>query len=171
MFEDIKAAFSAAIAADGDQGVSKSLMREAVIEARAAIKYMEASLAKSEKKLYHENRGLEDATRRGGLAAEIGDRETVEVAQRFAAQHGEKVEILQRKIEVQNAELALARREEKSMTNQLKSAQRGGARVRSGDGDAPSGRIEDALENEIEQRDNESLASRQLEELKRRMGK
>lgn len=172
MFEDIKAAFNSALGADtGDQGVSKSLMREAVIEARAAIKYMEESLAKSEEKLGRESRSLEDALRRGGLAAGIGDQETVDVAERFAAQHGEKVEVLQRKIEAQNAELAIARREEISMTNQLKTAQRGGPGVRSGAGESTPGRNEDALEYEIEQRDNESLARRQLEELKRRMGK
>ena len=121
MFEDIKAAFNAALdAAGGDQSVSKSLMREAVIEARSAIKYLEESLAKSEAKLERERKNLEDATRRGGLAAEIGDQETVDVAESFAAKHREKVEIVGRKVEAQKAELAIARREEKSMTAQLK---------------------------------------------------
>ncbi len=171
MFEEIKAAFNAALdAAGGDQGASKSLMRDAVIEARSAIKYMEEALIRSEKKLARETKSLEDATRRGRLAAEIEDSETVQIAEQFAAKHREKVEVLQRKVEAQKAELAIARREEQSMTAQLKSPQHGGPRVNSGAWS--SSRASDAaLEQEIEQTDSEALARRQLEELKRRMGK
>jgi hypothetical protein len=173
MFEDIKAAFNSALdSAAGNEGVSKSLMREAVIEARSAIKYLEESLAKAEAKLKRELKNLDDATRRGGMAAGIGDQETVEVAERFATKHREKVEILERKVDAQKEELAVARREENSMTAQLKAAQRGGPQVRAGSsGSFAPGDNDGALEEEIEKEDSQSLAARQLEELKRRMGK
>lgn len=170
MFEDIKAAFNAALdAAIGDQGPSTSLMRDAVIEARAAIKYMEEGLEKSSRKLARESRNLEDAERRGRLASEIGDGETVRIAEKFAAKHREKVEVLTRKVEAQKAELEIARRDVGEMTRQLKAAQRGGPGV--SPGASASSHEADSLGATMDRDMKESFAERQLEELKRKMGK
>ena len=181
MFEDIKAAFDAALdAAMGNSVGSVSLMRDAVIEAKAALKYMEEGLANTEAKLAAEARNLEDAIRRGGMAEDIGDEETASIAEEFAARHREKVEVLERKLEAQRAEMDIARREVRDMTNQLRSAQRGspgmasgrsaGSGVGVGDGTG-GGDGGEALRSELDQHAKESFAQRQLEELKRRMGK
>jgi hypothetical protein len=179
VFEDIRAAFESALdAAMGNTVGSVSQMRDAVIEAKAALKYMEEGLANTEAKLSAEARNLEDAVRRGGMAADIGDEETASIAEEFAARHREKVGVLERKLEAQRSEMDIARREVREMTEQLKAAQRGtpgmsssrSAGVGAGDGEG-GGDGGEALRSELDQHAKETFAQRQLEELKRRMGK
>src|SRR2546426_12558708 len=68
-----------------------------VVEAKLAVEDTRAALARAERDLADERRRLADAERRGRLAAEIQDGETVEVAQRFAAKHRERVGVLEHK--------------------------------------------------------------------------
>src|SRR5207247_139060 len=67
---------------------------------------------------------LADAERRGRLAAEIQDQETVAVAGRFAAKHRERVGVLERKLAALNDELALYERELADMQAQLARVER-----------------------------------------------
>ena len=99
-------------------------MREAVIEAGAAVLEMRVGLARTERELAAERQRLADAERRGRLAAEIQDGETVDVAQRFAAKHRERVVVLERKLLAQRDELALAERERAEMQADLARAER-----------------------------------------------
>ncbi|MBI4420056.1 MAG: hypothetical protein HY560_04455, partial [Gemmatimonadetes bacterium] len=101
-----------------------SRMRDAVIAARAALPRMREQIGATEKELAVERRHLMDAERRGRLAGEIGDQETVRVAQHFAGKHADRVSVLERKLAAQRDELALAERELADMTEQLKAAER-----------------------------------------------
>src|SRR5207247_9930768 len=65
-----------------------------------------------------------DAERGGGLASEIQDREAVEVAQRFAAKHRGRAEVLAKKLAALPGELALYERELGDMQAQLGRAER-----------------------------------------------
>src|SRR3989449_2649838 len=73
-------------------------MREAVVEAKLAVGETREAVARTERDLTQERQRLADAERRGRLAAEIQDRETVDVAQRFAAKHRERAAVLEEKL-------------------------------------------------------------------------
>ncbi len=143
-------------------------MRSAVLEARAAIRRLEQEVGSTTAALAGEREQLLAAQRRGRLAEGIGDRETAEVARRFAAKHSERVALLERKLNVQRQELSLLERELAEMVEQLGRAEER-ARVGSGTGDG--GEDEELLRYRMERAAREALAQEQLEALKRRMGR
>lgn len=100
-------------------------LREAVIEARVGITTMRDALAATERELAVERKHLADAERRGRLAAEVPDPETVGLAERFAARHRERVAVLERKLVVQREELELAQREVTEMAEEYRRAAAG----------------------------------------------
>lgn len=97
-------------------------MREELVETKARIPELEALIESLERRRDEERRRAEDCVRRAGQAERAGDAETVEVAERFARRHLARVEVLERKVETAEAELALRRREAAEMTEQLKQA-------------------------------------------------
>ena len=186
MFERLKQAINAALdAAAGDPGAALSQMREAVIQARASIEAMRQGVQQTEQRLTHERQLLADAERRGRLARGIEDSETADVAERFAAKHRERVEVLTRKLDAQQSELALAEREFGEMKTQLSEAERqrpasdAARSVESAWRDleaAGVGRPETDVEGErlrsqLDRSAREARAEEQLQELKRKMGK
>lgn len=100
-------------------------LREALLEARVGITDLREALAATERELAAERQYLTDAERRGRLAAQVPDAETVAVAARFAARHRERVQVLERKLGVQRDELALAEREVQEMAAQYRGTVRG----------------------------------------------
>ena len=182
MFERLRAAIDAALKAATPGQNLRDLtgqMRQAVVELRVAVSRMKEDLATTDRQLDAERRNREDAERRGKLAAGIGDKETVEVADRFSAKHGERVGVLEQKLASQRAELALAERELEEMTGQLKTAS-----IRSGRSDAAWRDIEAAggtrpetdladelLKSRMDRKAREAAAEDQLRELKKKMGK
>src|SRR5438093_826458 len=99
-------------------------MREAVVDAKVAVAEIQEAIARTEREVGLERQRLADAERRGRLAGEIQDQETVTVAERFAAKHRERLGVLERKLATQREELALAQRELDEMQTQLKRAER-----------------------------------------------
>lgn len=152
-------------------------MREAVAAARASLTRMQEQLRATEAELEQERRQLADTERRGRLAGEIGDQETVAVAQRFAAKHAERVGVLERKVAVQRDEAVMVERELADMTEQLKHAE--GDRVERDATDsvarakAGMGAVdEDELTKlHLDRVAREAAATEQLEALKKKMGK
>src|SRR6266571_4547747 len=137
-------------------------MREAVVEAKLAVRDGREALARTQRELGEERQRLADAERRGRLAAEIQDAETVEVARRFAAKHGERVGVLDRKLAALTAELALSERELAEMQAQLARAERA----------RPATDVRDELlKAEMDRAAREAAADRQLKELKKKMKK
>ena len=120
---------------------------------------------------------LDTVRRRGKLAADIDDRETVRIAEQYERKDGERVAVLEKELAAQQEELALAEHEIDDMTSQLRAAYAG---VVPPDVASPppmpdpleEARAEgDALRRDIDRAAREATAQRQLEELKRRMGK
>lgn len=153
-------------------------MRDALVAARAALTRMQEQLRVTEQELENERRQLVDAERRGRLAGEIGDQETVAVAQRFAARHAERVGVLERKLGAQRDEVVMVERELAEMTEQLKSAE--GDRVAQDATDrvaaAKAGMTALDAEDELvkarlDRAAREAAAEQQLEALKKKMGK
>lgn len=184
MFERLRAAIDAALSAaasPGDFTAAISRMRGAVLEARAAVRQLEQESDATTAGLAAERRQLEDAERRGRLAAGIGDRETVDVAQRFAAKHAEKVAVLERKLAAQQDELTLARRELADMVEQMDGVEREqqarlGSTAAAGSAPGSAGPVapdeeEELLRSRMDRAAKEAQAEQQLEALKRRMGK
>jgi len=128
VFERLRDALRAALDAATPPGDLRDLarqMREAVVDAKVAVEEMRAALRRTDAALAAERQRLADAERRGRLAAEIQDQETVQVAERFTAKHRERAGVLERKLAAQREELALAERDLVDMQGQLQSADRG----------------------------------------------
>ncbi len=181
LFERLRDAFRAALDAATPPGDLRDLarqMREAVIEAKVAVQEMREALGRTEGELALERQRLADAERRGRLAAEIQDQETVTVAERFAVKHRERVGVLERKLAAQREEVALAERELGEMQGQLKSATQGRAAA---EGDRSTDRAwrevgvhglqDDLLKADLDRAAREATADQQLEALKKKMRK
>jgi hypothetical protein len=155
-------------------------MRETLVRARMGLDDLRRGVEETRKRLAHEVREHETAERRRALATEIGDKETEAIAIRFAAHHAELVAVLQRKLDSQEAEVALVDGEVTEMTVQLKAAMSGaGSGLRDSASSAqPLGAEDETLRAELDSmRRSEARAARdaaaeeRLAELKRRMGK
>lgn len=188
MFERLRDALRAALdraAPPGDLRDLARQMREAVVEAKVAVREMHEALARTERELALERQRLADADRHGRLAAEIQDAETVTVAARFAAKHRDRVGVLERKLAAQREEVALAERELAEMQGQLVRAERDRAAteaersterawrdVQAAGGARPGTDVEDELlRSEMDRAAREAAAERQLQEIKKRMKK
>jgi len=188
VFERLRDAVRAALDAATPPGNLRDLarqMREAVVDAKVAVQEMRAAVARTELERTAEGQRLADAERRGRLAAEIQDQETVQVAERFTARHRERVGVLERKLAAQREELALAERDLGEMQSQLMAADRdepGGAGASSAerawrDIQAAGGTRPDVdLQNELLKHDidrvaREQAADEQLDLLKKKLGK
>ncbi len=187
MFGRFRDAINAALDAAGAPDARDVLaqMRKAVIEARSSIETMRQDLIETEAKLQAQRKALADAERRGRLASGIQDAETVEVAERFAAKHRERVEVLEQKLEAQRDELALAEREYAEMkaqfvelersrpvTDAARSVESAWRDLEAAGGTRPETDAEaELLRRQLDRSAREARAEEQLEALKRKMGK
>jgi hypothetical protein len=108
-----------------DSRAHAAALREALLEAKVGLSTMRSALADSERELAAERRQLADAERRGQLAAQVPDPETVSVAERFMKRHRDRVALLERKLVVQRDELTLAEQETTEMMREYRSARPG----------------------------------------------
>ena len=188
LFERLRDAFRAALDAATPPGDLRDLarqMREAVIEAKVAVQEMHEALGRTQGELTLERQRLADAERRGRLAGEIQDQETVTVAERFAVKHRERVQVLERKLAAQQEEAALAERDLTEMQAQLKNAEKDRAtvegersterawrEVQSAGGTRPGMDLQDELlKSQMDRAAREAAAQEQLEALKKKMRK
>ena len=162
-----------------DRRTMIAMMRDAVVEAKVAVREMREQLEETRRRLAAERNELDTVRRRARLAAQIEDAQTLQIAREYERRHGDRVEVLERKLAAQEAELMLAEREVEEMTRELKSravgVDPGGVAAEVGEGSPfpPDDPLEpDAgLRGEIDRADREARASEMLAELKRRMGK
>jgi hypothetical protein len=127
MFESVKARLEKLLRdhSRSDPRAYMDGLREALLEAKVGVSAMRSALTATERELQVERRQLADAERRGRLAADVPDAETVLLAERFASRHRERVAVLERKLTVQRDELGLAEREVEEMLGQYRSGSRG----------------------------------------------
>jgi phage shock protein A len=166
-----------------------SRMRDTLVQAKVGLQDLRDGVAQSKRRLEQERRELDTVQRRKRLAEQINDEETVRLATQYEQLHAERFAILERKVEAQESELALAEREVAQMMTELRQAasgipsagERSNAAVSAamdeiesemGAGKNESLRDEiDGLSRARTRADHEADAARKLEELKRRMGK
>jgi len=153
-------------------------MREAVVDAKVAVAEVQEAVGRTERELTLERQRLADAERRGRLAGEIQDAETVAVADRFAAKHRERLGVLERKLVNQKEEMALAQRELDDMQTQLKTAERDRPPMEArqsareaGDAEVGLDLQDELLKADIDRAAREATAQQQLEALKKKMRK
>ena len=174
MFERLRDALRAALDAATPPGNLRDLarqMREAVVEAKVSVQETRAAVTRAEGELAVERQRLADAERRGRLAAEIQDRETVAVAERFAAKHRERVGVLERKLAALQDELGLYERD-RPLTEAERSAERAWRDLQQAGGVRPDTDLQgDLLQSELDRTAREAAADRQLRELKKKMKK
>ena len=181
MFDGLKARLDRLLRDRGgsDPRAHAAGLREALVEARVGITEMRRALGSAEAELEVERTQLGAAERRGRLAAEVPDPETVGIAERFAARHRERIAVLERKIVVQRDELALAEREVQEMATEWRSAS-GGRHVESLDaawrdleaaGASRDPDDTDRLTAEAERRKRDEAVEAQLAYLKKKMGR
>ena len=180
MLEDFKARLDRLFRERGggdDPRVHAAALRDALVEARAGLTSLRDALAVSERELAAERKQLADAERRGRLAAELPDPETVAVAERFAGRHRERITLLERKLVVQREELALMEREIEEMTGQLRNGAAAGSdsiraawRDLAAAGASPPTDAE-RLAHEADRRRRDEAIEAQLDYLKRKLGR
>jgi hypothetical protein len=185
VFDGLKTRFDRlfAEASAGDPRARAAALRDALVEAKVGVATMRDALAASERELAAERKQLENAERRGRLAAQVPDPETVAVAERFAARHRARIAVLERKLPVQRDELALAERDVAEMAAQLRDARFGGERaaanaeaawrdVAAAGGARPGADPEgDLLRAEADRAAHAAAVDAQLAYLKKKLGK
>ena len=115
--------------APGDRREQVRLMKQELVQARLLVEDLRSGLSQTRVRLEAERRELATVRRRRELAAGISDAETVTIAERFEAQHAERVTVLEVKLAAQEAEVALLERDLTEMTGQLKAASAGAGDV------------------------------------------
>ncbi|MBL0169135.1 MAG: hypothetical protein IPP90_00190 [Gemmatimonadaceae bacterium] len=161
-----------------------SSMRDALVHAKLALGELRDAARATEARVATERAELETVRRRQGLAAQINDAETVAIAERFAAQHAERVAVLEAKLQVQQQELSMVEREYDEMTTQLRMAMSGLAPGGASPEVAAQREVDALLADEPlpepgaaappprrSRAEKEANAESRLADLKRRMGK
>lgn len=183
MFESVKARLEKLFRdhSRSDPRGYMAALREALLEAKTGVAAMQSALVATERELLVEQRQLVDAERRGRLAAELPDRETVILAERFALRHRERVAVLERKLMVQRDELALAEREVEEMLSQYRTGRPGAEAdsvraawrdIQAAGGDRPDMAMDDErMRAESDSKLKEKAVEAQLEYLKKKFGK
>lgn len=156
-------------------------MKDSLVHAKLGVEDLRGGLAKTRQRLEEERREIETVRRRKALAEGIQDQETVELAARYEALHAERTAMLERKLEAQESEVALAERELEEMTAELRrhaigavppASTAGAMRDPLAEETGEAAREElDAMARERKKAMRDDDAARRLEELKRRMGK
>jgi hypothetical protein len=177
MFEDWKRAWREAVAnfqhelhaeEDGTNPHQDTLRRE-LATARGALARLETEIATTRRHAEAERESEQVCRRRETMAAQIGDEETVRVAVEYAVRHAERASVLERKVEVLEAERSLLQRDLEAMEQVV--ASRGPAAPESS---ARHTLLDDDEETERQRRElqrmqRERTADERLEELKRKL--
>lgn len=186
MFEQLKATISDLLGgrvAPADRRAVIGEMKRALALAKLGVEDLQAGAEVTRRRLAEEREKLATATRRRGLAEGIHDAETAGLAAKFEAQHAERIAVLERKLDVQEAEAGLAEREYDEMLKQLKQASLG-----AGTGlderkrpltdadlglpdDAPLRSALDGLARSQKRQERDVAADAALEALKKRLGR
>lgn len=147
------------------------VLHDALVDLKVAEKDLSAALARTEQELAQERTQLADAERRGKLAQDINDTETAEIAGQFIDKHRARVGLLERKLGVQQDELAVVRQEYETLSERYRAARQG---MPSGQAPPPGvapDQDAELLRSRLDRQAVESAADAQLEMLKKKLRK
>lgn len=189
MFDDIRNAFREMLRGNPSADARRDIladMRETLVRARMGVDDVRQGAVETRRRLERERKELETVRRRKALAEGINDAETVRVATKYEALQAEKVTILERKLENQEAELGLIEREVQEMMGEFRAAAAGAVppplpherAAKEAEAEVADLTGDGALNDEMERMaraqrraDSVAEADAKLAALKRRMGK
>jgi hypothetical protein len=186
MFESLKATIADLLGgrvAPADRRTVIAEMKRALALAKMGVEDLAQGAEVTRRRLTEERASLETATRRRTLAEGINDTETAALAAKYEAQHQERLAVLERKLDVQEAEHGLAEREYDEMLKQLKQASVGAgsgldarnAPLTDADlglpDDAPLRSELDGLARSRQRSERDAQADAALEALKKKLGR
>lgn len=186
MFESLKSTIADLISgrvAPADRRAVIADMKRALALAKLGVEDLQTGVEVTRRRVTAEREGVATSQRRKSLAEGISDAETVAIAAKYEAQHAERLAVLERKLEAQEAEHALAERDYDEMLKQLKQAS-----VGAGSGldpknrpltdadlglpdDAPLRSELDGLARSQKRQERDAAADAALEALKRKLGR
>jgi hypothetical protein len=184
MFESLKQTLADLLGgriAPADRRAVLGEMKAVLTQVKLGVEDLREGVEITRRKLEVEREGLATATRRRGLAEGINDTETAALAIKYESQHAERVAVLERKLEAQEAELALAEGDYDEMLKQLKQANIGVGSGMSKDNrpltdadlglrdDAPLNAEIDGLARSRQRNERDAQADAALEALKKKM--
>jgi hypothetical protein len=166
--DDIKAQLDRLFAARGAAASREQTagLHAALVEFKMAVTQLAEALAVTERALVTARSEAESYERRGRLASDIGDAETVRIATEFTERARAKVDLLERKVLVQRDEVALAEREYAATKERFQAASRG-VPFNPPAIDAAPPSLDEAL---LDQRAKEAAVDAQLAMLKKKLG-
>ena len=176
MFEQLKQALREALAG-GSTPAAVALMRDALVEAKVAVGQAREARDHTAAQLAHEQVELATVRRRGQLAAQINDAETVVVAERYEKKHSERVSMLEGKLAALDTEVSLGEADLVEMHAQFTEMAAKAKRPPAPSGPAAKAGLDEretehnALRREAEKAARAADAERRLEELKKQMGR
>lgn len=192
MFKDWKQAWQQAVenfqrelgTDDEEPGSTPQIgrMRTDLNQAREALQGLAEDLVATKQEYAAEEEAERTCIRRRQMAERIGDEETVRLADEWAQRHHHRADLLRRKAEILEAELAMRKDELRRMEGSLEDAVKtvtGTAGPGAVGGGAPSSappepnpeRVrQDAEFRKLDREARERAAQARLEELKKRMG-
>ncbi len=186
VFEGLKARLEQLLAdhtPPGDPRHRAALLHSAIVDAKVAVAAMRDALAATERVIAAERKQLEDAERRGRLAAQIPDPETVQIAEQFVVRHRERVQVLEMKLTAQREELSLTVRDVEQMTLELRRARQGGGGptptqeaawrdLETAGGVRPETDVDgELLKSQLNRQQMDAAVQAQLEHLKKKLGR
>ncbi len=151
-------------------------MKHTLALARVSRDDVRAAYAASMQRLKLAQTELATILRRGDLARQIDDTETVAVAERFADTQRETIAVLERKVAVQHEELVLTERTVRDMETELRGVTGIGPMPGSGgnsetDAGANTPHVDSSDYRPLDDTARAQSADALLAELKRRMGR
>lgn len=177
MFEDWKKAWREAVAnfqqelhseEDGTRSHHESLRHE-LATARGASARLEQEIATTRRHATAERESEEVCRRREAMAANIDDQETVRVAGEYAARHAERAAVLERKVEVLEAEHMLLQRDLEAMEQAIAAQPQPAIDTSQLDRLLDDDEELDRQRRDLQRMQRERAADERLEELKRKM--
>lgn len=175
MFEQLRDSLRSLLenspSAPADRRAALTDLRAALVRARMGVDDLRGGVESARQKLAAARAELDTIQRRKALATQINDAETVAVAERFEGLQTERVDVLARKLDAQERELAFAEREVSEMSADFRRAVAG---VGSGTVGKPDADRAAAAEVDAMLGEDAALSGgldARLAELKRRMGK
>jgi len=172
--DELRARLDSLLASQGlsnDRRAEASGLHAALVEFKVVIGTHREALVKAERELAEERRQEADADRRGRLAADIGDAETVRIATEYTARHRERVLLLTRKVEVVKDELAYAEREYEVLAGRYQAARQGVGSTGAPSATDPADRELEAMKAKADREASQQAVQAQLEMLKKKLGK
>jgi len=152
----------------GSERQHAGVYHDALLDLKLGLKDLKDAIQTTTHELESVKAELVTVERRGKLALDIGDKETVQIATTYAEKHRQRVGVLERKLGVQQDELTLAEREYEELSIRYRSAKQG---VPPATGPAAAVDDDPVLKARIDRQAAEKAVEAQLEQLKKKLGR